>query len=179
MLVRVLVRRPQDLVSDLDDFDEFYRGARDRLVGHVAALTGDLAEAQDHVQEAFVQAWERWERICHYDDPEGWVRRCAYNRAVSRWRRAKRLVFRPELGHPGPLAGPEQVFVLGALAKLPPNERRALVLHKLLGLSISDIAAEMSAPEGTVKSWLSRGRTRLAGYLASGDNDQEVNSDAG
>ena len=76
-------------------------------------------------------------------------------------------------------AGPEQVVVLEALAKLPVKERQALVLHKVVGLSIADIAGEMSAPEGTVKSWLSRGRTRLAQQLDDGDNDEEITSDAG
>ena len=36
----------------VDGFDEFYRGSRQRLLGFVCALTGNLAEAQDAVQEA-------------------------------------------------------------------------------------------------------------------------------
>jgi RNA polymerase sigma-70 factor, ECF subfamily len=68
--VRVLVRRARELVSDPDDFDEFYLDCRDRLVAQVAALTDDLVEGQDHVQEAFVQGWARWDRICRHDIPK-------------------------------------------------------------------------------------------------------------
>ena len=73
-------------------FDAFYERARDRLAVQIAALTGDPAEAVDHVQEAFVRAWSRWGYVSGLDDPEGWVRRVAHNLAVSRWRRARRVV---------------------------------------------------------------------------------------
>lgn len=43
----------------VDDFDSFYRASRSRLLGFVYALTGDLGEAQDAVQDAFVRAWQR------------------------------------------------------------------------------------------------------------------------
>jgi RNA polymerase sigma-70 factor (ECF subfamily) len=79
-------------VADGEAFDSFYLASRDRLVLQVAALTGDPAEAPDHVQEAFARAWTRWDRIGACEDPEGWVRRVAVNQAVSRWRRARRVV---------------------------------------------------------------------------------------
>ena len=53
-----------------DGFDEFYRASRQRMLGYVFLLTGDLAEAQDAVQEAYVRAWQRWPTISGYGDPE-------------------------------------------------------------------------------------------------------------
>jgi len=41
-------------------FDDFYRATSRRVLHHVYALTGDLAEAQDCVQEAYARAWQRW-----------------------------------------------------------------------------------------------------------------------
>ena len=73
-------------MPDVDGFDEFYRGSRQRLLGFVYVLTGDLAEAQDAVQEAYVRAWQRWSTVGGYDDPEAWVRVVATRIAVSRWR---------------------------------------------------------------------------------------------
>lgn len=166
-------------MKDLGDFDEFYVASRDRLVAHVAALTGDLAEAQDHVQEGFIRAWARWDRIRDYDDPEAWVRRCSYNLAVSRWRRGRRLLLRSEVLDVRPLADPADVSLIEALGRLPEQERRSLVLQSVVGLSVADIAREMEAREGTVKSWLSRGRARLARALDSNQDEEVAERGAG
>lgn len=151
------------------DFDGFYLASRDRLVLQVAALTGDPAEALDHVQEAFIRAWTRWDRISEYDDPEGWVRRVAVNQAVSRWRRARRVLLRPAADDQRIHLDPEQQSLIAALRRLSPREREAVVLHHLVGYSVEEIATELSVPTGTVKSWLSRGRARLERELRSDD----------
>jgi RNA polymerase sigma-70 factor, ECF subfamily len=151
-------------VADPLDFDAFYLTSRDRLALQVAGFTGDAVEAPDHVQEAFIQAWTRWDRVSGYDDPEAWVRRVACNRAVSRWRRARRMVLRAT--HEEQLhLDPEQHAVIDALAQLNAREREAIVLHHLVGYSVDEVAEHMRVPSGTVKSWLSRGRSRLAELL--------------
>jgi DNA-directed RNA polymerase specialized sigma24 family protein len=48
---------------DAEEFEDFYSASFQRLVGQLAAMTGNHAEAQDAVQEAFVRAWERRARI--------------------------------------------------------------------------------------------------------------------
>ncbi|WFE32964.1 sigma-70 region 4 domain-containing protein [Micromonospora sp. WMMD975] len=55
--------------------------------------------------------------------------------------------------------------LLEALATLPADQRRAIVLHHLAHLSVAEIAAQVGAPEGIVRSRLSRGRATLAGHL--------------
>jgi RNA polymerase sigma-70 factor, ECF subfamily len=153
-----------DVASSAAAFDRLYLAARDRLAIQIAALTGDRSEASDHVQEAFMRAWLRWPTVSGLDDPEAWVRRVAYNLAVSRWRRARRAVLRPqpdthlELDH-------AQLELIEGLRGLARAEREAIVLHDLVGLSVREVADELGAKEGTVKSWLSRGRTRLAARL--------------
>lgn len=52
-----------------------------------------------------------------------------------------------------------------ALRRIPAQQRRAVALHYLLDMSINDIALETGVSVGTVKSWLSRGRTSLAEAL--------------
>jgi len=154
------------------DFDAFYAASRDRLVVQVAALTGDPADAADHVQEAFVRAWSCWSRVGGLDDPEGWVRRVAHNLAVSRWRRARRLVL-GGLGDERSTAWDDtQLDVLAALRTLPRREREAVALHHLADLSVEDVARELGAPVGSVKSWLSRGRARLGTVLRTEDDDE-------
>ena len=54
-----------------------------------------------------------------------------------------------------------------ALAGLPAEQRRAIVLHHLCDLSVAEVALEVGAPEGTIKARLSRGRAALADQLRS------------
>lgn len=156
-------------MSEADDFDEFYRSSRQRLLGYVYVLTGDLAEAQDAVQEAFVRALQRWSSVRAHEDPEAWVRVTAARISISRWRRMRNRT-RAYLRHgpPDPVCQPgtETVEIVTALRQLPEEQRVALALHYLMGLPVKEVAEETGAPVGTVKARLSRGRAALATLLA-------------
>ena len=150
------------------DYDELYAACGDRLVRQVYALTGDLAEAQDVVQEAFVRAWQHWRTVQVHPDPEAWVRTTARRLAVSRWRRLRNSRVAWQRYGPPPdqaAVGPQTVALVAALRQLPEAQRRALVLHHLGGLTVDEVAAETGSPAGTVKARLSRGRTALAALL--------------
>ena len=149
------------------DFDGFYAAHFQSLTIQLYAYTGDLPAAQDVVQEAFYRAFARWTRVSDMDDPLAWVRRVAWNLATSQWRRARtaaRFARRHRVEH-APEPGPDRVALTRALATLPPQHRRAVILHYLADLPIRDIAAQEGVPEGTVKVWLHRGRTALATRL--------------
>lgn len=161
---------------DAREFDEFYLRTRDRLAVQVAALTGDTAEAVDRVQEAYIRAWARWSYVGGLDDPAGWVRREAHNLAVSPWRRARRLVLRPAPPEQRIEWDDQQREMVEALRTLPQAQREALVLHHLVGLSVAEIAADLDAPAGTVKSWLCRGRRQLATALSGAPMTEGVTS---
>ena len=55
--------------------------------------------------------------------------------------------------------------VQDAMLRLTPDQRRALVLHYFLGMSLAEVAVETGASVGTVKSRLHRGRLALAALL--------------
>ena len=63
-------------------FAAFYAGSYRRLLGQLFAVTGDLAEAENVLQEAYARAFVRWSRVGAYDLPEAWVRRVAINVAA-------------------------------------------------------------------------------------------------
>ena len=69
------------------EFDTFYATTYPRLVRQLTLMTLDGEQAQDALQEAYVRAWQRWDRVSAYEDPEGWVRTVAYRQCVSVWRR--------------------------------------------------------------------------------------------
>jgi RNA polymerase sigma-70 factor, ECF subfamily len=149
------------------DFDAFYLANFDRLIVQLHAYTGDLATAEDLVQEAFARALARWSRLVAYDDPVAWVRRVALNLATSNWRRLVRFnaFARREPARHAPEPSPDRVALTRALAALPPRQRRAVVLHYLADLSIADIAEQERVAVGTVKAWLHRARAALASAL--------------
>jgi RNA polymerase sigma-70 factor (ECF subfamily) len=151
-------------------FDEFYRATARRTLRYAYALTGELTSAQDLAQESYVRAWQRWRTVSGYDNPESWLRVVLTRLASDRWRHlAVRRRFHDSARPPGPMQPPgeDTVLLTRALRELPLPQRRALALHYLLDLPISQIAAETGASEGTVKSWLARGRTALAHLLAT------------
>ncbi|GIJ25960.1 RNA polymerase sigma24 factor [Micromonospora qiuiae] len=162
-------------MPEVDGFDEFYRGSRQRVLGFVYVLTGDLAEAQDVVQEAYVRAWQRWSTVGDYDDPEAWVRVVASRLAVSRWRSLRsraRAYLRHGAVESVPPPGTETVEVVAALRRLPEEQRVAIALYYLVGMPVAEVARQTSAPVGTVKARLFRGRAALAGLLAVTDLEE-------
>lgn len=161
------VEEVEEPCTGANGLEELYERSRDRLAGQLFALTGDWPGSFDLVQEAFVRTWERWDRVGVYDDPEAYVRRVAINLAKSQWRRLRRLVDTSEAdrGQEAVDADSRHDLVV-ALQTLPAKEREAVVRHYLADEPIDRIAQEMKVPVGTVKSWLSRGRSRLAERLA-------------
>lgn len=150
------------------DIDALYAASYRRLVVQMYALCGDMADAEDAVQEAFVTAIRKRRAVAGVDNPEAWLRTVALNRIRGGWRHAL-VVRRHAVQVPGPQSpvtvGPEHVAIVRALADLDADQRHAVVLHHLADLGVSQIAAELGVPEGTVKSRLARGRDRLAGLL--------------
>jgi RNA polymerase sigma-70 factor (ECF subfamily) len=152
-------------VPDELDFDEFFTASFRRTVGQIYAMTGNLTEAEDSVQEAYARAWQRWPDVRRYADPESWIRTVAYRLSISAWRKSvnrraahHRAAMSPEL----PGLSPDHLALVSALRRISADQRRAIVLHHLVGLSVAEIAKETGAPEGTVKSHLNRGRKALA-----------------
>jgi RNA polymerase sigma-70 factor (ECF subfamily) len=155
-----------------DEFASFYAGTFARLVGQLSLVTGDRHEAEDAVQEAFARASTRWSRLRHYDVPEAWVRRVAFNLAVSGIRHRRRgLAALLRLGPPPsvPEVDVADVALSEALTTLPLGQRQALVLHYLVGLPVQEVAVTLGVPLGTVKVRLHRGRRALAALLGEGE----------
>jgi RNA polymerase sigma-70 factor, ECF subfamily len=151
-----------------DGFEAFYDACYRRLVGQLFAVTGDLHQAEDVVQEAFVRAAARWQRLRGYDVPEAWVRRVAMNLAANGLRRARRqAALLARLGPPPavPPLSVESLALAEALAGLPISYRQVLVLHHLVGLPLDEVAGQLGQPVGAVKARLHRARLALAKLL--------------
>jgi RNA polymerase sigma-70 factor, ECF subfamily len=146
-----------------------------RLVAALYALTGDHAEAQDLVQEAYARALARPRQFLDVADPEAWLRTVAMNMARTRWRRRRLFdtlvrsgrVARPVESIPGVDAN--RVALVAALQQLSQATRETIVLHHLADMSVHEVADALGVPVGTVKARLSRGRAMLASLLSDAE----------
>jgi RNA polymerase sigma-70 factor, ECF subfamily len=155
---------------------DFLREHYARLVGAVALVTGDLASAEDAVQEAIVRAWERSDRGQEILALDRWVAAVAMNLSRSGLRRLRvERLARPRIADPSSIEGPnaDRIDVVRALAALPRRQREVAVLRYYLALSTTEIADQMRTSEGTVKSQLFKARAHLAEALALDESDQE------
>jgi RNA polymerase sigma-70 factor (ECF subfamily) len=161
---------------DEADIRVFLRDEYPRLVAAVALVAGDVATAEDAVQEAIVRAWERSERGEHIDALDRWVAAVAMNLSRSRLRRLRvERLARPRLvvaATADPPSG-DAIDVRDALAALPRRQREAAVLRYYLDLPTNEIARSMRTSEGTVKSQLSKARAHLAEALGATEGDEE------
>ncbi|WP_020576916.1 SigE family RNA polymerase sigma factor [Actinopolymorpha alba] len=163
-------------MGNADEFDAFYHATRQRLLHQMYAMTGNLADAQDCVQEAYARAWQHWGRVSEHVNPEAWLRTVAWRIAASRWRKLKNgIAAMARHGPPGyaPEPSPDNVALVAALKEIPEAQRRAIVLHHLVGLSVEEVARETGVASGTVKARLSRGRNALAVLLREGEVQDE------
>lgn len=159
---------------DEAQFDQLYSQSFQKLVGQIYAMCGNLTEAQDCVQEAFIRAWDHRRKLDWERHPEAWLRTTAYRLAVSRWRKARRALRQPDRAVEPQRTyepSPDRVAIDAALQQLPEDQRRAIVLHHLCDLSVAQVADEVGSPTGTVKARLARGRATLARLL---NTDSEV-----
>ena len=160
-------------MRDAAEFDAFYAGSSRQVLGQVYAMTGNRAEAEDAVAEAYLKAWDRWQTVRDCDSPEAWVRRVASRNAISSWRKTVnrlRAHRREAYDQDVEGLGPDHVALVHALRQIPADQRRVIVLHHIVGLRIEEIAQEVGAPAGTVKARLARGRRAMAVHLNDADD---------
>lgn len=155
----------------MTSFETFYRDEYRPLLGIALALVDGTVAAEDLVQESFLAAHRRWDRVSQYDNPRAWVRRVLINRATS-WRRrvASEVRAVARVGPPEPQPpnfSPETAGVWRAVHRLPRRQQQAVALHYVGQLSMAEIADAMGCSEGAVKSHLHRAREQLRGSLAA------------
>lgn len=162
-------------------FDRHYRDEWAGLVALGWSLTGSWAVAEELAQDAFADAYRRWDEVVGLDRPGAWVRRAVVNRATSVHRRraverrglARWSARSPEAEPPGSdRTGDAAVEQVGdpafwaAVRALPHQQAACIALHYLEDLPVADIAEVVGCRPATVKVHLHRGRTALAERLA-------------
>jgi RNA polymerase sigma-70 factor (ECF subfamily) len=146
----------------------------DRFAGLVHGLAlrilREPADAEDVVQEVFLQAWRQASR---YDrargTPEGWLCIMARTRALDRVRRRQSRREDPEDAAPQGTGTPrreDDLAVRKALGGLSADQRAALELAYFEGLTHTEIADRLGEPLGTIKTRIRTGLLRLREALS-------------
>jgi RNA polymerase sigma-70 factor, ECF subfamily len=163
-LVADTPREEGKVVAEPLSFEIFFETEARTLFRRLCAVTGNSAEAEEIMQDAFLALWERWERVGRLQDPTGYLYRTAMNGFRKRSRRAS-LVFRRALS-PRPAPVPfgeidEQMDAVAALAELSPRQRAALVLTDVMDYSSEEAGRALGVTAGTVRGLASRARENL------------------
>jgi RNA polymerase sigma-70 factor (ECF subfamily) len=155
----------------VDDLEALFRAHYGRLVRALTVAGGSREAAADAVQEAFVKAHLHWRRIHRYEDPVGWIRRVAINRLHDEHRRLRRkaTVERRMANERPPTGEPSIDETTKLLAALPRQQRMAMALFYVDGMSVADVATAMRLSEGAVKFHLHAGRAKLRDAVGRSD----------
>jgi len=148
------------------------------LFGLLIRILNSREEAEDVLQEVFLQVWRR---AADFDERRGraftWLITLARSRAIDRLRQLgsrERLALSAidfvgdEASSPvrDALRSEQRQIVAGALAELSEEQRRALTLAYFEGLTQTEIAARLSSPLGTVKTRMRSGMIKLRELLS-------------
>ena len=186
-LAAMLVRRC--IAGDAAAWEEIVQRYHRRIYNICYRFSGSADDAQDLTQEAFIKMYRT---LSSYDVERGafmtWVTTITRNLLVDHFRRSKQERLTDSLDsapseHEDAMPLGEQIadkaappdskvqsrevgeFVHGALQKLSPDLREAVILRDLQDMDYREIATVLKVPEGTVKSRINRGRAELARLL--------------
>jgi RNA polymerase sigma-70 factor (ECF subfamily) len=167
---------------DLQALSEFYDQTARSLFSVAVQVLGNEEEAEEAVQDVFVQVWER---ASTFDPNLGsafhWALSITRHRAIDRLRsrqRRARLADRLEesgAAEPAAMAGPEEGVltaeegsaVRSALSILPEEQRRPIEMAFFGGLTHPEIAQALCEPLGTIKARIRRGLLKLRESLTT------------
>jgi RNA polymerase sigma-70 factor, ECF subfamily len=159
---------------------------RDRLVKEIpnlrafaASLSGSLQNADDLVQDTLLKAWANAASFQHGTNLRAWLFTILRNTYYSIYRKRGREVEDKDGAYSERLATPasqDGVVDLAdfrlALARLPEEQREALIMIGATGLSYEEAAAIAEVAVGTIKSRVNRARARLAELLGIADGSE-------
>src|SRR5579871_2773678 len=139
---------------------------------------GNVADAQDLTQEAFIKALQRQDQLKDLEKASHWLSRIASNTAIDFLRRSGRVSFSDidEMLEPVTSAhenNPEQLVLRGehsahleaGLNSLTGRERTALLLRDVEGLPAEEVAAQLNCSKATVRSHIANARVKLRRFL--------------
>ena len=156
---------------DTRAFEALYRLHVDKVYGLCLRMTGNVSEAEDCAQEAFIQAWNQIERFRGESQFSTWLHRIAVNAVLGSMRKSKRERDRLQVAealNPQPLETGDSGTLRDlseAVNSLPEGARHVFVLNAVYGYTHEEAADMLGIAAGTSKAQLHRARRLLAQQL--------------
>lgn len=157
--------------SDAKAFESLYRLHVDNVYGLCLRMTGNVAEAEDCTQEAFIQAWTKLDKFRGDSAFGTWMHRIAVNAVLGRMRKSRRERDRIQLAA-DEVSSPTSINDEGdlrdlsdAVNRLPEGARHVFVLYGVYGYSHEEAGNMLGIAAGTSKAQLHRARRLLAQQL--------------
>lgn len=157
--------------SDAGAFEALYRLHVDKVYGLCLRMTGNVSEAEDCAQEAFIQAWRKLARFRGDSAFATWLHRIAVNTVLGRARKSKRereraLFAADACPAPATVSDDGEFGDLAeAIGRLPERARHVFVLHAVYGYSHEETGDMLGIAVGTSKAQVHRARRLLAQQL--------------
>jgi RNA polymerase sigma factor (sigma-70 family) len=183
-LVTTVLEPPDENLSSC--FDELVRPHLDKLYRLSFRLTQSVTDAEDLLQDVLCKIYERRAELSSISDLGPWLSRVLYNQFIDSTRKQKRrrlrVVAENELpanssveSYPDPHSDPQTAAVTQfdidrvsqALQQLSVEHSTVIVMHDVEGYKLEEMQVITGVPIGTLKSRLSRARTRLKEILTS------------
>ena len=155
--------RQRDAAASSGDPEAFEAAVRPHYVNLVRRLVlvlGNEHDAEDVAQDTYLRAFQAWDRF-DGTDVRAWLYTIGLRLAFNRLRGRKRWLAVLQRVESRPWTDPSDPDLWAAIHGLDVRTRSALLLNVLDGYTHAEIAAMLAVPEGTVASWLSRGRASL------------------
>lgn len=169
----------QVALKDRGAFSQLYQATSAKLYGTVLRILGNTSWADDVVQEAYVNIWQKASQFdADKSSPITWMVAIARNGAIDALRRqptarrdhdeALEEIASSEPSAREQLTQEQDIQQLyECLEELEDNRRDMVRLAYLHGWSRSDLASRFDQPVNTIKTWLHRALKQLKGCLAS------------
>jgi len=150
-----------------------------RLLVHAVRLLGDVDEAHDAVQEAWIDIIRGLARLNDIHAFPAWAtrivtRRCARVIRGKQGQRALKTALQADAYDVVEAAGPaaiEAAHVRRAIADLPPDQSATVALFYLEDMGVAEVSVAMDVPIGTIKTRLMHARTKLKQALKGDPHD--------
>jgi len=145
-----------------------------RIFVQIYRIVGNVADAQDLTQEAFIKALQHQEQLKDEQKAAHWLSRIATNTAIDFLRRNSRATFceieeAPESHAESPeqtlLRSEHRGYLEDGLRLLSPRERAALIMRDVEGLPAEEVAKRLDCSKATVRSHIANARTKFRKYI--------------